>query len=73
MGLTGNVSLEVDGNKGRIVDLVLGCKVMGRKITVIMLYTVIKYAKLIRLREIWANSPATSSVIGCLVMLIKCY
>jgi predicted enzyme involved in methoxymalonyl-ACP biosynthesis len=50
MGLTGSVSLEVDGNKGRIVGFVLSCGVMGRKIAVTMLYTVIKYAKFIRLR-----------------------
>jgi predicted enzyme involved in methoxymalonyl-ACP biosynthesis len=48
MGLTGSVSLGVDGNKGRIVGFVLSCGVMSRKIAVTMLYTVIKYVKLLK-------------------------
>jgi FkbH-like protein len=66
MGLTGIVSLEVDGNRGRIVDFVLSCRVMGRRIEQTMLYTVINHATSIQLREIWAKFIPTSKNKPCL-------
>jgi FkbH-like protein len=66
MGLTGIVSLEVDANEGRIIDFVLSCRVMGRKIEQTMVYAVINYAKSIQLREIWAKYIPTPKNNPCL-------
>lgn len=56
-GLTGIISLEVkDKDKmGKIVDFVLSCRVMGRRVEEAMLYTVIKYARFMGLDEICAK------------------
>ncbi len=45
-GLTGIISLDIqDDNRGQIVDFILSCRVMGRKIEETMLYTLIEYAR----------------------------
>ena len=65
MGLTGIISLEVNGGRGQIVDFVLSCRVMGRKIEETMLFLGIRYAKLIKLREMWSKYIPTSKNIPC--------
>ena len=43
-GLTGIVSLEVQDRKAQVVDFVLSCRVMGRRIEEAMLFTAIRHA-----------------------------
>lgn len=65
-GLTGIISLEVNNNIGEIVDFVLSCRVLGRKIEEAMIYTVIKYAEFLRLDEIYAKYIPTPKNKVCL-------
>lgn len=44
-GLTGILSCEIAGGTATIVDFVLSCRVMGRKVEEAMLYTAITYAR----------------------------
>lgn len=45
MGLCGVLSLERDGSAARIVDFVLSCRVIGRKVEEAMLHTAITHAR----------------------------
>ncbi len=65
-GLTGLLSLAVHNTKGRIVDFILSCRVMGRKIEQTMLATVIKYAQTRGLDEIYAKYLPTPKNKPCL-------
>lgn len=51
-GLAGIASIEVKKGYGEIVDFVLSCRVMGRKIEEVMLYIVTEYARSIGLKEV---------------------
>jgi FkbH-like protein len=68
-GLTGIISLEVRNKTGRIVDFVLSCRVMGRKVEETMLYTVIKHAQSVGLDEIYAKYIQTPRNKPCLEFL----
>lgn len=65
-GLTGIMSLEVEGKSGRIVDFILSCRVMGRKVEETMLYTTIKCAKSQQLSKLYAKYIPTSKNKPCL-------
>jgi len=65
-GLTGIVSLEQDNKKGKIVDFVLSCRVMGRKVEETMLYTAVEYARSVGLDEIYAQYIPTPKNKPCL-------
>lgn len=65
-GLTGIISLEIKNEKGKIIDFILSCRVMGRKIEETMLYTVIRYAQSIGLEEIYAEYIPTPKNKPCL-------
>lgn len=65
-GLTGIISLEVKNNIGKIVDFVLSCRVIGRKIEETMLFTVIKYARNLGLDKIIAEYVPTKKNNPCL-------
>jgi FkbH-like protein len=65
-GLTGIASLEVDDKIGRIVDFVLSCRVMGRKVEETMLHTVINYARAAGLAEVQARYIPTPKNKPCL-------
>lgn len=54
-GLTGIVGFKVKNKTGRIVDFVLSCRVIGRKVEESMLYTVVKYARSVGLEEVYAK------------------
>jgi len=54
-GLTGIISLDVDDKKGRIVDFVLSCRVMGRKIEETMAHVLYYYARELNLNELYAE------------------
>ncbi|HXV98465.1 MAG TPA: hypothetical protein VEC93_08580, partial [Anaerolineae bacterium] len=65
-GLTGIASLEVDDKTGRIVDFVLSCRVMGRKVEETMLHIVINYARAAGLAEVQARYIPTPKNKPCL-------
>ena len=65
-GLTGIISLEMENERARITDFILSCRVMGRKVEEVMLYTVIKFAESAGLKEVWAKYLPTSSNKPCL-------
>lgn len=65
-GLTGIISLEVKGKEGRIVDFVLSCRVIGRKVEEVMLHTIIKYARFLGLEKIYSEYIPTSKNKPCL-------
>ncbi|MBE7551668.1 MAG: HAD-IIIC family phosphatase [Anaerolineales bacterium] len=65
-GLTGIASLEIEGTAGRIVDFVLSCRVMGRKVEEMMLATVIHHARALGLTEVYARYIPTPKNKPCL-------
>lgn len=65
-GLTGIVSVEVEGKRATIVDFILSCRVMGRKVEETMLHTVIDYARARGLEEVLAVYIATPRNEPCL-------
>jgi len=54
-GLTGILSLELAGSRARIIDFVLSCRVIGRKIEEAMLSVAIECARSAGVREVYAN------------------
>jgi len=65
-GLTGIISLEVSGRIGTIVDFVLSCRVMGRKVEESMLFVALNYAKSAGLKEVKAVYYPTEKNRPCL-------
>ena len=65
-GLTGIVSLELEDHKGRIVDFILSCRVMGRKVEEAMISLVYEQAKSAGLEEIYADYIPTRRNRPCL-------
>jgi FkbH-like protein len=65
-GLTGIVSLEIQDRKAQIVDFVLSCRVLGRKIEETMLSKAIDYAQALEVEEVYARYIATSKNKPCL-------
>ena len=59
-GLTGVVSVERDGDKARLVDFVLSCRVMGRKIELAMLHLAVEQARKWGARRLEANLLPTA-------------
>ena len=51
---------------GRIVDFILSCRVMGRKIEETMLHTIIEYGKSVGLETIYAEYKQTPKNKPCL-------
>lgn len=66
LGLTGIVSLESNNKLGNIVDFVLSCRVMGRKIEETMLHIAIQFARSIELSEVKAEYIPTAKNKPCL-------
>jgi FkbH-like protein len=65
-GLTGIISIEKQGSAAKIVDFVLSCRVMGRKVEELMLSTVIQYAKRVGIKEVCAEYLPTPKNNPCL-------
>jgi FkbH-like protein len=65
-GLTGIISIEVKDKTGGIVDFVLSCRVMGRRVEETMLYTVIQYARSMGLEQVYAIYIPTPKNKPCL-------
>jgi FkbH-like protein len=54
-GLTGILSLELASSRARIIDFVLSCRVIGRKIEEAMLFVAIECARSAGVREVYVN------------------
>ncbi len=65
-GLTGIVSLEIQDRKAQLVDFVLSCRVLGRKIEEAMLSTAILYAHALEAEAVYARYIPTSKNKPCL-------
>ncbi len=65
-GLTGIVSLEIQDRKAQIVDFVLSCRVLGRKIEETLLSRAIHYAHALGVEEVYARYIPTSKNKPCL-------
>jgi FkbH-like protein len=65
-GLTGIVSLEIQDRKAQIVDFILSCRVMGRKIEEAMLANAIHYAHALGVKDVYARYIPTSKNKPCL-------
>lgn len=65
-GLTGIVSLEIQGHRAQIVDFILSCRVLGRKIEETMLFTAIHYAREMGAKEVYARYIFTAKNKPCL-------
>ena len=65
-GLTGIVSLEIQDRKAQLVDFILSCRVLGRKIEETMLSTAIHFAHALEVEEVYARYIPTSKNKPCL-------
>jgi FkbH-like protein len=65
-GLTGIVSLAIQDRSAQIVDFVLSCRVMGRKIEETMLATAIRHAQTLAVETVYARYIRTSKNKPCL-------
>jgi len=65
-GITGILSLEIQDLTGTIVDFVLSCRVMGRKIEEAMLYRAVHYARSKGLTDVRARFFPTEMNKPCL-------
>jgi len=65
-GLTGIVSLEADGQVGKIVDFVLSCRVMGRRVEETMVHLAVDAARKQSLRLVVAELIPTKKNGPCL-------
>jgi len=65
-GLTGIVSLEIQDRSAQIVDFILSCRVLGRKIEETMLAMAIHHAQDLGIENVYARHIATSKNKPCL-------
>jgi FkbH-like protein len=70
-GLTGVLSVEVEGAECRIIDFVLSCRVMGRKVEEIMLKLACEWARRIGAETVIALYQPTARNQPCLELLRK--
>ena len=64
-GLTGILTIEIDGLRATIIDFVLSCRVMGRKIEEAMLHVGINWARSAGVQEVYANYHQTGKNKPC--------
>ncbi len=64
-GLTGLLSVEVDGSRARIIDFILSCRVMGRKIEEAMLHVATHWARSVGARDVFAKYCQTAKNKPC--------
>ena len=65
-GLTGIVSLEIQDRSAQIVDFILSCRVLGRKIEDTLLAAAIHHAQALGVEEVYARYIPTSKNKPCL-------
>ncbi len=70
-GLTGILSLEIGNSGAQIVDFILSCRVMGRKIEETMLGVAVQHARAAGVAEIVAEYKPTSKNRPCLEFFQK--
>jgi FkbH-like protein len=70
-GLTGILSLQIDGGVARIVDFVLSCRVMGRRVEETMLHLAVDRARKLSLSTVEAELLPTAKNAPCLEFLRK--
>ena len=68
-GLTGIASMEWDAGEGRVVDFVLSCRVIGRKVEETMIHVLLGHAKQLGLRTLRAEYLPTAKNAPCLRFL----
>ncbi|MBU0574112.1 MAG: HAD-IIIC family phosphatase [Candidatus Margulisbacteria bacterium] len=66
MGLTGIISIELSDGKVFIVDFILSCRAMGRRVENVMVEKVIEYAKQAGVRHVLAKFKETEKNKPCL-------
>jgi FkbH-like protein len=64
-GLTGVISLEAEDGHGRIVDFILSCRVMGRKVENAMVHLAVERARKLGLGAVEAQYTPTSKNKPC--------
>jgi FkbH-like protein len=64
-GLTGLVGIEYNGNKIQVIDFLLSCRVMGRKVEEMMLHIASEYGRSLKLRMLTACYLATEKNHPC--------
>lgn len=65
-GLTGLLGMEREGADARIVDFVLSCRVMGRKVEEAMLHTAVRHARSVSAENVRASFVPTERNGPCL-------
>jgi FkbH-like protein len=65
-GLTGILGLEVEGNVCRVVDFVLSCRVMGRRVEEAMVHLAVDRARSLSLERVVADLIPTKKNAPCL-------
>ena len=65
-GLTGILSLETEGSAARVVDFVLSCRVMGRRVEETMTHIAVDTARKLSLNVVIADLVTTSKNKPCL-------
>lgn len=65
-GLTGIISMDKAADSAQIIDFILSCRVMGRKVEETMLYVVLHHAKELGLKEVSATYLPTPKNKPCL-------
>lgn len=68
-GLTGIASLKYEGNRGKIIDFILSCRVLGRGVEETMLHTIVTQALEWGLKEVIAEFIPTKRNLPCLEFL----
>jgi FkbH-like protein len=71
-GVTGILSLVLDGPDARIVDFVLSCRAMGRQLEEAMLYQAVHYARCRGSKTLWAEYIPTPKNGPCRRFLERC-
>jgi FkbH-like protein len=70
-GLTGIISLQSEGQRARIVDFILSCRVMGRKVEETLLGVAIEHARSRGVSEVYAEFLPTTKNKPCLNFLLR--
>lgn len=70
-GLTGLASIIKEGNAARIVDFVLSCRVIGRKVEETMLHALVEEVRAWRVHEVFAEYVPTPRNAPCLEFWLK--
>ena len=65
-GLTGIISIDIQGDRAQIIDFILSCRVFGRQIEDVMIVTAIERARDLNIKEVYAEYIPTPKNKPCL-------